>query len=159
MLQVHPGGKARRPRRRRLLNGSRVTPDEVLHERVIAQTLGDGDQDDEQQERDRKQPQQVEPAATTDPHARRDPVPLRHRARPCRGVDRVLARAQLIPVAPHGVRRNACRPIGGMGPEPRRRGQRPLSDTLSEAVADERSGMGLANRSVQYVANGARVGG
>ncbi len=110
VLQIYPGRKPDRPRRRRRHVSPRVAPDEALHKRVTAQTLGDSDQDDQQKEADRQQPQQVEPSAAPDPHARRDPVDLRHRPRPRGGVDHILTRRQLIAVAAYNVRRDT-RPL------------------------------------------------
>ena len=82
---------------------------------VTAQALGDRDRDDQQHEADRQQPEQVEPPAATDAHARGDAVDLRDRARPGGGVDDVLARRQLLPVAANDVRRDTrpliCRQI------------------------------------------------
>jgi len=66
MLQIHPRRQTRRTCRGRCLDGPRVLPDEPLHGGLTAQTLGNRDRDDEQQEADRKQPEQVEPLLAPD---------------------------------------------------------------------------------------------
>jgi hypothetical protein len=79
----------------------------VLHRRLAAQALRDGDRDDHQQKPDRQQPEKVEPPAATDAYPRLDAVHLRDRACPGRLVDHVFTGSELPPVAANDVRRNA----------------------------------------------------
>ena len=109
VLPARPGGKARRGVGVRRRDRPRVARDEALHRWVVAQALGHGDRDQQEHEADRQQPEEVEPAAATDPHARADPVDVRNRARERGNVDGVLAGRQLPAVAAHQLRRHARR--------------------------------------------------
>ncbi len=112
MLQIHPRRETRRTRRGRCLDGPRVLPDEPLHGGLTAQTLGNRDRDDEQQEADRKQPEQVEPLLAPDANPGSDSIDLWDRARPSGGVDDILARRQLVSVTANDVRGDARLPTG-----------------------------------------------
>ncbi len=81
-------------------------PDEPLHRRVTTQPLGDRNSDQQKTEADRQQPQQVKPPAASHPDPRSDPVDVRNRPRPGSGVDHILARSQLRPIAASNVWRN-----------------------------------------------------
>ena len=107
VLQPQPGRETRRRFGVRRLDGPGIPRDEVLNRRLAAQSLRDGDRDDQKQEADRQQPEQVEPPGAADTYARRDAVHLRDRARPGRRIDHVLARCELPAVAANDVRRNA----------------------------------------------------
>ena len=89
------------PRREadRCVRGSSEVPGNCsmndAHRRQLADALGDGDRGEQQHEPDGDQPEQVEPLAVADPHARRDTPVLRNRAREGVRVDDVLALLQL----------------------------------------------------------------
>ena len=76
---------------------------EVAHRRKLPDALGHGDRGDQQQEPDRDQPEQVEPLAVPDPHARGDPPVLRNGAREGVRIDDVFALFQLGSEAVHDL--------------------------------------------------------
>ena len=69
--------------------------DEHLHGRHAAQVLRRCDCPDQDDESEREQPEQVEPSAVADAHARCDAGGVRYRTRPRDGVDDVRTWGQL----------------------------------------------------------------
>jgi hypothetical protein len=86
--------------RTRALVGTRMARDEALNRRHPAQPFRERDGGDEEDEADREEPEQVEPAASSNAHARRDAVGRGHRAGPGRGVDHVLSDREAPAKAP-----------------------------------------------------------
>ena len=110
VLPAHPCGKPSCGRRWRWLQSARVLRYESLHRRDMAKSLSHRHRREQENETDRQQPKQVEPPATPDAYPGGDAANLRHRARPRRRVDDILARYQLVQVAAHDVGRHARTP-------------------------------------------------
>jgi len=106
VLPSQPGGKTSRRGGARWLNRPGVLGDKALYRGVITQALGDSNRDNEPHEAEGEQPEQVEPLAPTNTHARGDAVDRRNRTRPGRGVDHVLASCQLRPITANDIRRD-----------------------------------------------------
>ena len=110
VLPSHPDRETRWPRACAGRDRARVAAMNRWTDGSPRSPFADRDRDDQQHEPDRQQPEQVEPPAATDPHPRGDAGRVRHRTRPRRRIDHVLAHGQRLAVAANHVRRN---PGGG----------------------------------------------
>ena len=100
----HPDGQARA--RDATTNRAGVAADECSTEALSRRPLAIATATIRRHEADREQPEQVEPSAAPDTHARSDAVHVRNRAGPCGRVDDVLAWSQLPAIAADDVRRD-----------------------------------------------------